>query len=136
MNTGRIPYKRFAIDNLIWYVMTNVVFSWPYFPPLLLLFRMYTKSEFSVVKCWQLQNSHNCWKPQSQVIKKKKKSILHFHEEKLFKVKVVISRSIKLLMQTNNLDKLLLEKTQIPTVANCQTLLISTMQSCTAGQVL
>jgi len=51
MNAGRIPYKRFAIDNLIWYMVANVMFSWPYFPPLLLLLRMYIKLEFSAVKC-------------------------------------------------------------------------------------
>lgn len=36
-------------------------------------------------------------------------------------------------MKSNNLDKLLYEKTQIPAVANCQNLLISTLQFCTAG---
>ena len=36
-------------------------------------------------------------------------------------------------MKSNNLEKLLYEKTQTPAVANCQHLLISTLQFCIAG---
>lgn len=84
MISGRMPQRRFAIDNLIWYTMASVMFSWSYFLQrfVIIVPNEYTKSEFLAISaegCKIRVTAENC-KP--KLLRMKKKSILNFHEKK------------------------------------------------------
>lgn len=65
MISGRMPQKRVAVDNLIWYTMASVMFSSSYFlqKSVIIVPNEYTKSEFLAVNaesCKIQVTAENC----------------------------------------------------------------------------
>lgn len=79
MISGGMPQRSFAIDNLVWYTMASVMFSWSYFLQrfVIIVPNEYTKPEFLAINaesCKTRVAAENC-KPKLLRMKKNQSSI-------------------------------------------------------------